>query len=65
MEDWEDDGPEFQRVTALASEREIERYGIADGMYRRAIDPAYAHEPAYLAGHRIGLRLPAESADLP
>lgn len=50
----------FHSVVAASFEREIESYGIADGMYGRPVDPAYAHEPAYLAGHRISLRLPVE-----
>ena len=51
---------QFHAMVAAGFERKVESYGIADGRYRRAIDPAYAHEPAYLAGHRTGLRLPAE-----
>lgn len=46
------------RMARHAFDHEVESYGIADGMQRRPVDPLYAHEPAYLSGHRTGLALP-------
>ena len=54
----ETDSPHFHALVAAGFEREVESYGIADGMRRMPVDPLYAHEPAYLVGHREGLRLP-------
>jgi hypothetical protein len=52
--------PDMDRICGIMFEAEIEKFGIADGMCRRPIDPDYTHEPAYLSGHRTGLRLPAQ-----
>lgn len=52
------DDPEMERISGIMFDAEVEKFGIADGMMRRPIDPDYAHEPAYLAGHRTGMRLP-------
>lgn len=46
-----------------AYELDANAQGIADGKNRKAINRYYRHEPAYLAGHRTGLALPAEPAD--
>jgi hypothetical protein len=52
------DDPEMERISGIMFDAEVEKFGIADGMMRRPIDPDYAHEPAYLSGHRTGMRLP-------
>lgn len=54
------DDPRFHEMVAAGFEHEVECYGIADGQRRRALDPAYVHHGAYLAGHRTGLALPRE-----
>ena len=56
------DDPRFHAMLTAGYEYEVEGYGISDGMHRRAPEPAYAHEPPYLAGYRTGLALPAERA---
>ena len=58
MDDYDEtDTAHFRAMVCLGYEREIHCYGIADGMRRRAVDASYAHEPAYLEGHAVGMTL--------
>ena len=53
----------FHLMVADGFEREVESYGIADGMRRRPFDDAYDHIPAYRRGYAAGRRLPARPDD--
>jgi hypothetical protein len=46
-----------QDLEQHAYEHELECFGINDGWNRRPIDSDYAHEPAYLSGHRKGMTM--------
>lgn len=47
----------FRQVTREAFEREIEHYGISDGMFRQKMDSEYSKYPAYVDGYKNGLTL--------